>query len=57
MTAPKPPWLRLAVCASISSGLIAGSVALTRRPPMYEVHAAALERGIDTNALFYTVIE
>jgi hypothetical protein len=49
--------LRLAVGLTSIALLFAFAIGITRFSPFFGVHAIALERRIDTSALYYTDIE
>ena len=50
-------WLHLLVCTMIIMVFFAGAIGVSQHPPAFDVHAVAVDRDIDTNALFYTDID
>ena len=50
-------WVRLAAGVAIIGMLFIFAMGATRRPPIFDIHTLALDRQIDTSALYYTDIE
>ncbi len=50
-------WARLAAGVAIIGMLFTFAIGATHRPPAFHIHTLALDRQIDTSALYYTDIE
>lgn len=47
-------WFRLFTGVATIGMLFCSAILATHHPPIFEVHCIALERDIDTSALYYT---